>query len=291
LVSTTVAFAIGAGLHDLCPERYRPPGVRYLLHPSDSELEEYINVWWQVFALERGMGLLCQQPISVPDDKIRTPWPQSDEEYERGEIAYGGNTVLLLYNNRSSASSARGNSAVALLAKSFALYERATRIGPGAVDAEFKATDNAIKRFYSSLPQIYNTSGPVDTINPKVAFARTFALGALLQLYGRLAQKGDHESYRTCLEAVNDTIDIILELKRYQVDNISRLMGVTWLLAREFLERELTKLERAAILDQIKIERVRLQLGEVKWAFQKVHEQLSRYTNNQDFTRSHPRPR
>jgi len=288
LVSTTVAFAMGAGLHDLCPEKYRSPGVRYLLQPGDSELGEYINVWWQVFALDRGTRTFCQQPIMVPDEKIRTPWPQSHQEYLRGEFCYVDNTVVSLYNNRSSASSARGNSAIALRAKCFALYERAARLGPEATEAEFKATDHAIMRFYSSLPQIYDTSGSVHSISLTVVFVRTFALGALLRLYDRLALEGDHEAYKTCLEAVAGVTNIILELKRFQVEDMSRLMGVTWLLAKEFLERDLKRLESAPVPDQIQIERVRLQLGDVKWVFQKVHEQIGRHAVKQDFSRSLP---
>jgi len=63
-------------------------------------------------------------------------------------------------------------------------------------------------------------------------------------------------------------------------------MGVSWLLAKDFLERELKNLENVSAPDQIKIERVRIQLGQVKWAFQKVHEQLGRYANKQVLTRS-----
>ncbi|KDQ07993.1 hypothetical protein BOTBODRAFT_59633 [Botryobasidium botryosum FD-172 SS1] len=283
--STAIRFAFGAGLHDLCPEKYRQAGMRHLLQPVDSELGEYIGVWWQVFALDRGMALLCQEPISISDEKIQTPWPQMGEEYERGNIRYEDNTVLSLYDIRSSAACARGNTPTALLNKSFALYERAARIGSGMVDAEFKATDNAIQRFYSSIPQTYHAIDQPGAIDSAAIFARTFALGSILQLHGQLAQKGDRESHRRCFEAVDGITDIILELKRSQSDDISRLLGTSWLLAREFLERELKRLENGTPADQITAERVRLQLAEVKWAFQKIHEQIGRYTNNIDLTR------
>jgi len=153
------------------------------------------------------------------------------------------------------------------------------------VDAEFKATDNAIQRFYSSIPQTYHAIDQPGAIDFAAIFARTFALGSILQLHGQLAQKGDRESHRRCFEAVDGITDIILELKRSQSDDISRLLGTSWLLAREFLERELKRLENGTPADQITAERVRLQLVEVKWAFQKIHEQIGRYTNNIDLTR------
>ncbi|KDQ16417.1 hypothetical protein BOTBODRAFT_186477 [Botryobasidium botryosum FD-172 SS1] len=289
LVSTTVAFARGAGLHDLRPKKYRLSGVRYLLEPrDDSELGEYINVWWQVFSLDRGTRTFCQQPIIVPDEEIRTPWPQSHAEYMQGHFCYSDNTVTSLYSYQSNAASARGNSPIALRAKCFALYERAVRIASEATEAEFKATDHAITRFYSSLPQIYDTSHPVHTINLTIVFVRTFALGALLKLHERRALEGDHEAYKTCLEAVAGVTNIIIELKRFKVEDMSRLMGVTWLLAKSFLERNLKRLESAPVPDQIQIERIRLQLGDVKWVFQKVHEQIARHATKQDFSRSLP---
>ncbi|KDQ08424.1 hypothetical protein BOTBODRAFT_568128 [Botryobasidium botryosum FD-172 SS1] len=126
--STVITFAKNNGLYDLWPEKYRPSGVRRIFRLSDSNLGEYIDVWWQNFSLDRGARTFCEQPMLIPDEMIRTPWPQSREERARGEFSYIDNTVLSLYSSRSSASSASGNSPLALRAKCLALYERATRV-------------------------------------------------------------------------------------------------------------------------------------------------------------------
>ncbi|KDQ15872.1 hypothetical protein BOTBODRAFT_31331 [Botryobasidium botryosum FD-172 SS1] len=295
-VPSNITFAVAAGLHDLSPPRWSPERETFLPPPRDRvELGERITVWWLLFMLDRGFHFMSsQRPIVVADERIRTVWPQPSEEYERGEISTEpNNTVHSLYDSKSTASCALGNCVLALRAKSFALFERSARVGATAEKsslAQFKNTDRAIRCFLDTVPPIYNvqkhesgTNPRQATINPLIALVRTLALGAMIQLHQGVGRRGDAKSLDTCIEAINEVIGVIYEIKRLQAKGmLSKIMGLTWLLVKSFLERELQELQKQPMPDRVRVERIRLDLEAVKWAFQKVHDQLRRYAINQN---------
>jgi len=256
------------------------------------ELGERIIAWWLLFILDRGATFICQRPLLLPDDRIRTSWPQSREEYERGNLyPTWENTVASLYDDESTASSARGNCTLAMHAKCFALIERATSVGSRAVsaaDPEFKRTNNAIMRFIDTLPPIYDieerrdqTTVPQAQINTMMVYVHTVALGAILQLHDGLARKGDEDSYAKCMGAAASITNIIYAAKRLKSTVVFRPMGVVWVATKSLLERELAALQSVPKPDRIRIERLRLDLDAITWAFSQIHNDVQRYGINQ----------
>lgn len=166
-------------------------------------------------------------------------------------------------------------------------------------------------RFIDTLPPIYDieerrdqTTVPQAQINTMMVYVHTVALGAVLQLHDGLARKGDEDSYAKCMGAAASITNIIYAAKRLKSTVVFRPMGVSeassafrrvieqtdlmdmdsqvvWVATKSLLERELAALQSVPKPDRIRIERLRLDLDAITWAFSQIHNDVQRYGINQ----------
>ncbi|PCH45038.1 hypothetical protein WOLCODRAFT_91112 [Wolfiporia cocos MD-104 SS10] len=219
-------------------------GVASAIPPPLDAIEEgeRINVFWGVFILDKSWAVTVGSPSHFngsPGAQVDTPWPLEMEEYEEYGIPQDlqGIRTTETFLAEMVSTSVDGTSSVALLAKSSALFERATRLASQwtpsessvrstlspadgqtlamayveQAAADFFLLDNVIDRYTALLlasPEALDHDAAF-----KVLLTRTFAYVATIRVHGilkqveGLAQDKDLDAARAAV-ALIDTVNL-----------------------------------------------------------------------------------
>ncbi|KAJ3491225.1 hypothetical protein NLI96_g869 [Meripilus lineatus] len=261
--SAAASMALQWGLHQLSDvpqvsQMDRDP--EYRLDPAKDAIEqgERILAFWQVFNLDRCWSVVLQRPPTIPDSKhpwtsLITPWPQSMEEYETGELNINpaSPTIQAFFVQQSPIPNGVGGfSTIALRTKASALFEGASRLStswnprlsPSASFSEnFRAFEHTITRFTTTLLPLHQLGATMPDDKYSLFVIHSLAHASMITLHQPFMT--DQISRESTLRAARSVTVVAKHISDADFDYLDPLIGHCWVLAARILATELASLQ------------------------------------------------
>ncbi|KZT10936.1 uncharacterized protein LAESUDRAFT_356428 [Laetiporus sulphureus 93-53] len=265
--SIAAALAVQYGLHQLGASERTPQlnadewETAFRLPPAKDAVERGERIWtfWQVYNLDRCWSVVLQRPATIPDSEhpwacITTPWPQSMEEYECGDIDVGTGTPTVrgfFLREGQTTNLVSGFSTMALRAKASALFEAANRLAtswstqvPSSTTfmENFHALEHAITRFASTLLPLHQLGAGVPEDKYTLIAIHSLAHAAVIRLHFPFMD-GDALSREKCLRAARSVVLVAKHVAEMDFEFLEPIIGPCWSSAAKVFESELLRLQ------------------------------------------------